>query len=66
MLGMAYSRYFFRPSQFLNLVGKHEYSHHPLLKKADDWARRTQDYRDRPWIAERETMAQAATEAANL
>jgi anaerobic magnesium-protoporphyrin IX monomethyl ester cyclase len=66
MLGMAYSRYFFRPSQFFNLVGKHELSHHPLLKKADDWAWRTQQYRDRPWIAERETIAQAATEAANL
>jgi anaerobic magnesium-protoporphyrin IX monomethyl ester cyclase len=66
MLGMAYSRYFFRPSQLCNFFGRHDYSHHPLLKRADDWAWRRQESRDRSWVSERETIAQAATEAANV
>lgn len=68
MLGMAYSRYFFRPSQLCNFLGRHKYSHHPLLQKADDWARRFQESRDSGWIAERQsTPTPAATpEAVHL
>jgi radical SAM superfamily enzyme YgiQ (UPF0313 family) len=66
MLGMAYSRYFFRPSQICNMFGKHNYSHHPLLKKADDWAWRKAASRDESWISQRHATTTAATEAANL
>lgn len=66
MLGMAYSRYFFRPSQLCNRFGRHDYSRHTLLQRADDWAWRKQDSRDRSWIAERPSTTAAATEAANL
>jgi anaerobic magnesium-protoporphyrin IX monomethyl ester cyclase len=54
MLGMAYSRYFVRPSQIVNFLGLHKYAHHPLLRRADDWARRRQEEADRPWVSERE------------
>ena len=53
MLGMAYSRFFIRPSQLLNLLGFHRYSRIPLLQRADAWSWRRQDYFDRPWVAER-------------
>jgi anaerobic magnesium-protoporphyrin IX monomethyl ester cyclase len=53
MLGMAYSRYIARPSQLLNYLGMHSYSHHSLVQKADAWSWRRQDYFDRPWLAER-------------
>jgi hypothetical protein len=66
MLGKAYSRYFCRPSQLCNYVGRHKYAHHPLLKKADDWAWRKQESRDRGWTAERQATNTAAAEAANL
>jgi radical SAM superfamily enzyme YgiQ (UPF0313 family) len=66
MLGKAYSRYFCRPSQLCNYVGRHKYAHHPLLKKADDWAWRKQESHDRGWTAERQATNTAATEAANL
>ena len=53
MLGMCYSRFFLRPSNILNFFGMHQYAHYPLLKKADDWSWRRQEYFDRPWISER-------------
>jgi len=53
MLGMAYSRYVARPSQLMNWIGLHQYSHHAWLQKADDWSWRQQEYFDRPWLAER-------------
>jgi radical SAM superfamily enzyme YgiQ (UPF0313 family) len=62
MLGMAYSRYFFRPSQLCNFFGRHQYSHHPLLQRADNWVRRLQESRDRDWIAERQPTAAAEPE----
>ena len=65
MLGMAYSRYFFRPSQILNLLGRHQYAHHPLLKRADDWVWRTQAFRDRSWRARSQPQAAALREAAS-
>lgn len=65
MLGMAYSRYFFRPSQLCNFLGRHQYSHHPRLLKADNWARRFQESRDRNWIAERQRAGTASPEVAH-
>ncbi|HEX3083353.1 MAG TPA: radical SAM protein [Pyrinomonadaceae bacterium] len=53
MLGMAYSRFMARPSQLMNWLGLHEYSHHPWLQKADAWSWRQQDYFDRPWLSQR-------------
>ncbi len=53
MLGMCYSRFFLRPSNLLNFFGMHRHAHHPLLKKADDWSWRKQEYFDRPWISQR-------------
>jgi anaerobic magnesium-protoporphyrin IX monomethyl ester cyclase len=53
MLGMAYSRFFFRPSQLLNFFGLHRYSQTTLLRRADAWSWRRQDYFDRPWVSER-------------
>jgi len=55
MLGMAYSRFFFRPSQLLDLLGLHRYSRIPLLQRADAWSWRRQDYFDRPWLSERKS-----------
>jgi len=63
MLGMAYSRYFLRPSQLCNFVGKHRYAHHTLIKRADEWTRRAQTSRDRSWISERTLLATATTKA---
>jgi radical SAM superfamily enzyme YgiQ (UPF0313 family) len=56
MLGMAYARFIGRPSQFLNSVGLHNYTRHPLIESADEWCWRRQDYFDRPWIAERKVL----------
>jgi anaerobic magnesium-protoporphyrin IX monomethyl ester cyclase len=53
MLGMAYARWIGRPSQLVNWLGLHEYSHHPWLQRADQWSWRKQDYFDRPWVSER-------------
>ncbi len=53
MLGMAYSRFYGRPSRLLNLLGLHRYSRHPLLERADEWAWRKYDYFDRPWVSQR-------------
>jgi radical SAM superfamily enzyme YgiQ (UPF0313 family) len=61
MLGMAYSRYFFRPSQVCNFIGKHELSHHPFFQKADAWAWRRQEKADRKWVRDRQ-MISTATE----
>ncbi len=61
MLGMAYSRYFIRPSMFFNLIGRHQNAHHPLIQKADEWVRRRQDKADSEWIAERELLLQSAS-----
>jgi radical SAM superfamily enzyme YgiQ (UPF0313 family) len=57
MLGMAYSRYTVRPSQLLNVLGLHKYSHHPLIKRSDDWSWRKQDYLDRSWVSQRKVAA---------
>src|SRR5215831_13641471 len=56
MLGMAYSRFLARPSQLLNWLGLHKYSHHRWLQKADAWSWRRQEYFDRPWLSERKAM----------
>ncbi len=53
MLGMAYSRFIGRPSQLVNWLGLHKYSHHFWLQKADEWSWRKQDYFDRPWVSQR-------------
>jgi len=53
MLGMCYSRFFLRPSNILNFFGMHKYAHHPLLRRADAWSWRRQEYFDRPWLAQR-------------
>jgi radical SAM superfamily enzyme YgiQ (UPF0313 family) len=66
MLGMAYSRYLFRPSQICNLLGRHQYARHPLFKRADEWAWRKQASRDRSWRAEPESRLSAFPEAANV
>jgi radical SAM superfamily enzyme YgiQ (UPF0313 family) len=57
MLGMAYSRFFFRPSQLMNLLGLHEYSGASLFRRADEWSWRRQDYFDRPWVSQRKSSA---------
>ena len=57
MLGMAYSRFLARPSQIMNWLGLHRYSHHPWLQKADAWSWRQQDYFDRPWLSQRKATA---------
>lgn len=57
MLGMAYSRFFFRPSQLMNLLGLHEYSQVPFFRLADEWSWRRQDYFDRPWVSQRKSSA---------
>jgi len=57
MLGMAYSRFFFRPSQLLNMIGLHEYSRLDFLRRADEWSWRRQDYFDRPWVSQRKSSA---------
>ena len=66
MLGMAYSRYFLRPSQICNLLGKHRYAHYALFERADEWTRRVQTSRDRPWISERALLASATSNAEPL
>jgi radical SAM superfamily enzyme YgiQ (UPF0313 family) len=53
MLGMAYSRFMGRPSQLVNWLGLHKYSHHFWLQRADEWSWRKLDYFDRPWISQR-------------
>ncbi len=55
MLGMAYARFFMRPSQLLNILGLHKYAQHPWLKQADAWSWRKQEHFDRPWVSERNT-----------
>ncbi|MDQ3907932.1 MAG: radical SAM protein, partial [Acidobacteriota bacterium] len=57
MLGMAYSRFYGRPSRLLNLLGMHERSRHPLVMRVDDWAWRQYDYFDRPWVSQRNVTA---------
>jgi anaerobic magnesium-protoporphyrin IX monomethyl ester cyclase len=66
MLGMAYARYFFRPSQLCNFFGRHGYAHHPLLKRADEWAWRKQTHRDRSWRMEPASRPPTTTEAAKV
>ena len=66
MLGMAYSRYFLRPSQICNLLGKHRYAHYALLERADEWTRRAQTSCDRSWISERALLASATRNAEPL
>ena len=57
MLGMAYSRYYFRPSQLMNLLGLHQYSEASFFSRADEWSWRRQDYFDRPWVSQRKGSA---------
>jgi anaerobic magnesium-protoporphyrin IX monomethyl ester cyclase len=63
MLGMAYSRYFFRPSQICNFLGRHRYAHQPLLKRADEWVWRKQASLDRSWISARAPLPSSITKA---
>lgn len=56
MLGMCYSRFFLRPSNVLNFFGLHKHAHHPVLKKADAWSWRRQEYFDRPWLNQRKVI----------
>lgn len=57
MLGMAYSRFFFRPSQLLNILGLHKYSRASFSRRADEWSWRRQDYFDRSWLSQRKSSA---------
>ena len=57
MLGMAYSRFFFRPSQLMNIFGLHRYSNVSFFRHADEWSWRRQDYFDRPWVSQRKSSA---------
>ena len=57
MLGMCYSRFFLRPSNFLNFAGMHRYAHRPILRKIDEWSWHWQEYFDRPWLVERKVTA---------
>jgi radical SAM superfamily enzyme YgiQ (UPF0313 family) len=57
MLGMAYSRFFFRPSQLMNIFGLHRYSNVPFFRHAGEWSWRRQDYFDRPWVSQRKSSA---------
>ena len=57
MLGMAYSRFFFRPSQLMNILGLHQYSQISFFRHADEWSWRRQDYFDRPWVSQRKSSA---------
>ena len=57
MLGMAYSRFIARPSQLMNWLGLHQYSHHAWLQKADAWSWRQQEYFDRAWLSQRKVAA---------
>ena len=57
MLGMAYSRFFFRPSQLTGMLGLHRYSSTALFRRADAWSWRGQDYFDRRWVSERKSSA---------
>ena len=57
MLGMAYSRFFFRPSQLMNVLGLHQYSDARFFRRADEWSWRRQDYFDRPWVSQRKSSA---------
>jgi radical SAM superfamily enzyme YgiQ (UPF0313 family) len=58
MLGMAYSRFYGRPSRlFNNLLGLHRYARHPLVERFDEWTWRKYDYLDRSWINERNATA---------
>jgi len=57
MLGMAYSRFFFRPSQLMNILGLHQYSQVSFFRHADEWSWRRQDYFDRPWVSQRKSSA---------
>ena len=57
MIGMAYSRFFFRPSILLNMLGLHDYTAASLARRADEWSWRRQDYFDRSWVSERKSSA---------
>ena len=57
MLGMAYSRFFFRPSQLMDMLGLHRYSRTTFFQRADSWSWRRQDYFDRLWKSERKSSA---------
>lgn len=56
-LGMGYSRFFFRPSQLLNILGLHQYSRASFSRRADEWSWRRQDYFDRSWLSQRKSSA---------
>jgi radical SAM superfamily enzyme YgiQ (UPF0313 family) len=61
MMGMAYSRFFMRPSHVANWLGLHRYRQHPWVQKADEWAWRKQDDRDRGWMSQRKLSERKAT-----
>lgn len=57
MIGMAYSRFYGRPSRLFNVLGMHRYARHPIVERADEWTWRRYDYFDRSWINERNATA---------
>jgi radical SAM superfamily enzyme YgiQ (UPF0313 family) len=57
LLGMAYSRFILRPSRLLNLCGLHKYTSHPVVRRADAWSWRRQEYNDREWLWPQQTTA---------
>ncbi|MDX6713302.1 MAG: anaerobic magnesium-protoporphyrin monomethyl ester cyclase [Blastocatellia bacterium] len=63
LLRLAYTRFFFRPSQLCNYFGRHRYSQHPLFQRADRWAWRRQETNDSTWITPREFATHAETKA---
>jgi anaerobic magnesium-protoporphyrin IX monomethyl ester cyclase len=57
LIGMAYSRFYGRPSRLFNVLGMHQHTRRPAVERADEWAWRMYDYFDRPWVSERKATA---------
>ncbi|MER3428018.1 MAG: hypothetical protein C4334_07935 [Pyrinomonas sp.] len=58
LLGMAYSRFYGRPSQLFNLFGWHALTHTRPVQTLDDLAWRAYDHFDRRWMQEGAAPAQ--------
>lgn len=54
LLGMAYARFFGRPSQLINWLGLHRYASHEVIARADAWAWRKEEEFDYMWLSQRE------------
>ena len=57
LIGMAYSRFYGRPSRLFSVLGMHKYTRHPAVERADEWAWRKYDYFDRSWVSEGKATA---------